>query len=118
MNYVIFMTNNSEKITEFQKKVYEITSRIPKGHIATYQQIAELTGNKGSARAVGNALNINPFDSKIVPCHRVIKSNGEVGGYASGTKNKIEKLINEGIAIDKGKINLNKFKFNFRELEE
>jgi methylated-DNA-[protein]-cysteine S-methyltransferase len=83
------------QITQFQKKVYEIVRQIPKGGIMTYKEVASAIGKPLAYRAVGNALNKNPFAPKV-PCHRVIKSNGDIGGFASGTKKKIELLKKEG----------------------
>jgi len=80
-------------ITEFQKKVYKIIKKIPKGELMTYKQVAEKLGNKNLARAVGNALNKN-YDFKI-PCHRVIRSDGKIGGYNRGINKKIIKLNKE-----------------------
>ena len=63
-------------ITEFQDKVYKICSKIPKGKVSTYGEIAKALGKTGPmSRAVGNALNKNPY-APIVPCHRVVKSDG------------------------------------------
>lgn len=91
-------------MVSFNEKVLMICSRIPKGKVSTYKEIARKIGSPNSARAVGNALNKNPFIGKI-PCHRVIRSDGFVGGYAKGTKRKIALLKKEGIKIDKnGKI--------------
>ena len=95
--------------TDFQKRVYEVLVRVPKGKITTYLWIAKKL--KNSPRAVGNALNKNPYPPRV-PCHRVIKSTGEIGGFASGTRNKIKLLRKEGIKIEKGKINLEKYGFN------
>ena len=86
----------------FASKVYEATKRIPKGKVATYSLIAKTIGKPKAARAVGNALNKNSF--KEVPCHRVINSNGKVGGYAYGTSGKIEILSKEGIKIENGRV--------------
>ena len=95
--------------TKFQERVYSILKKVPKGKVTTYKDISKVLGKK-SYRAVGNALNKNPY-SPQVPCHRVIKSNGEIGGFAFGTKKKIEMLKKEGIRIEKGKIDLEKFSF-------
>lgn len=81
-------------ITLFQQKVYDIVRKIPKGKVMTYKEVAEALGNPSSARAVGNTLNKNRF--KDVPCHRVIRSNGEIGGYYWGTKKKTTILKKEG----------------------
>lgn len=92
----------------FREKVYKLTAEIPKGKVATYSIIAQALGDKGKARAVGNALNKNK-DLQKVPCYRVVKSNGEIGGYAHGQQKKVEKLKIEGIEIKRRKIvNLDK----------
>ena len=89
---------------KFNQKVYKLCQKIPKGKISTYKEIAKKLNSK-AYRAVGNALNKNPYAPKV-PCHRVIKTNGEVGGFASGTKNKIKLLEKEGIKINNSKIDL------------
>lgn len=86
----------------FKNKVYEIVRRIPKGKILTYKKVAELIGNKNAWRAVGNILNKNK--NPKIPCHRVIKSNGQIGGYSRGVRKKIALLKKEGIIIKNGKI--------------
>ncbi|MDD5341359.1 MAG: MGMT family protein [Patescibacteria group bacterium] len=90
-------------MTNFQKKVLKLVSNIPRGKVSTYQFLAKKLGNKKLARAVGNALNKN---QKLItiPCHRVVKSNGLVGGYKLGTARKIKLLDSEGIIIKKEKI--------------
>jgi O-6-methylguanine DNA methyltransferase len=90
-------------MTEFKKKVLKILEKIPKGRVATYKEIAFAIGKPKAARAVGNVLNKNPNLIKC-PCHRVIKSDGSVGGYARGKKEKIKILRKEGIEIKNGKI--------------
>lgn len=97
----------------FPQQVYKLCSRIPKGKVSTYLEIARALHNPGAARAVGNALNKNPFAPQV-PCHRVIRANGAVGGFASGTKRKIALLKPEGIIIKQGKIDLNKYGYNFK----
>ncbi len=84
------------------KQVYELTKKIQKGKVTTYGEIARALGNSGYSRAVGNALNKNV--NKEVPCHRVVRSDGKVGGFRRGTKKKIEILKNEGIEIKNEKI--------------
>ncbi|MFX0097626.1 MAG: MGMT family protein [Candidatus Hodarchaeota archaeon] len=108
------MNKKNLSLSEFQKKVYRVCSKIPEGSVTTYGTIARILGNSSMARAVGNALNKNPFPSKEVPCHRVIRSNGEVGGFASGTKNKGTKnkiimLEKEGIEVIDGRVDLTRF---------
>ncbi len=87
----------------FKEKVYEVVAKIPKGEVLSYKQVAVLAGSKNASRAVGNIMNKNP-DTKIVPCHRVIKSDGTVGGYAYGAEAKIKKLKEEGLKIENGKV--------------
>ncbi len=86
----------------FSEKCYSLLRKVPKGKITTYKALAEKLGTK-AYRAVGNAMNKNPYAPRV-PCHRVVKSNGEVGGFFSGTKKKIEMLRKEGIPIKEGKI--------------
>ena len=81
----------------FSEKIYSITKSIPKGQTLTYKQVATRAGNPNASRAVGNILNKN-YD-KTIPCHRVIRSDGKIGGYNRGSENKIKILKNEG-AID------------------
>lgn len=78
----------------FRQKVLEITSKIPKGKTLTYKQVATKAGNPKASRAVGAILKTN-FDSNI-PCHRVIRSDGQTGGYNRGMENKIRILKKEG----------------------
>lgn len=86
----------------FSEKVYDLTKKIPNGRVSSYKIIAEKLNCK-AYRAVGNALNKNPY-APVVPCHRVIQSSGFIGGFASGTKNKIKMLEKEGIKIKDNKI--------------
>ena len=86
----------------FNNRCYEVLSLIPKGKISTYAEIAKALNSK-AYRAVGNAMAKNP-NPISTPCHRVIKSNGVVGGYALGTNKKIDLLRKEGINIKDGKV--------------
>jgi methylated-DNA-[protein]-cysteine S-methyltransferase len=95
---------NTIKLTDFQNLVYSCLKRVPKGRVVTYADLARMIGRPKSARAVGNALNKNPF-APIVPCHRVVASNGDIGGYAGGVPAKIKILQTEGITVCHGKIN-------------
>ncbi|MBF0483829.1 MAG: MGMT family protein [Candidatus Omnitrophica bacterium] len=72
------------KLTKFQWRVLELTFTIPLGETRTYQWVAKQLGKPGAVRAVGNALRRNPYPL-IIPCHRVVKSNGDVGGYEGGS---------------------------------
>jgi methylated-DNA-[protein]-cysteine S-methyltransferase len=86
--------------TKFQEQVYELCSMIPQGKVSTYKEIAKALGNVNCSRAVGNALNKNPY-APCVPCHRVINSDGKLGGFAFGTEKKVELLKEEGVRFDK-----------------
>jgi methylated-DNA-protein-cysteine methyltransferase related protein len=89
-----------------KEKVYEIVSKIPKGKVMTYGQVAELSGNQKASRAVGNILNMNA-DPKNIPCHRVVRSDGAISGYAfGGGEVKMKKLKKEGVEFKGNKVNL------------
>ena len=82
----------------FEIKVYKQAARIPRGCTRPYKWIAEKIKKPGASRAVGNALNKNPYPV-IIPCHRVIKSDGSIGGFARGRRAKMKLLKSEGIDI-------------------
>ena len=97
----------------FNNRCYEVLSLIPKGKISTYAEIAKALNSK-AYRAVGNAMAKNP-NPISTPCHRVIKSNGVVGGYALGTNKKTDLLRKEGINIKDGKVmNFKNIIFTFK----
>ncbi len=81
----------------FTDKVYEVVKKIPKGKVLTYKEVAKRAGNALASRAVGNILNKN-YNPKI-PCHRVIRTDGKMGGYNRGVKNKIKILKAEGVKL-------------------
>jgi len=83
---------------EFDSRCLELVDLIPKGRITTYKEIAKALNTK-AYRAVGNALNKNKNLIKT-PCHRVVRSDGSLGGYALGMAVKKELLISEGIVIE------------------
>lgn len=83
------------RTTSFQKKVYDAVKLIPKGQVRTYKEIADMTGSSFAFRAVGSALNKNMDPS--VPCHRVIRSDGKVGGFRDGSDVKLRLLQKEGV---------------------
>lgn len=95
----------------FRERVLEKVSEIPSGKVATYRQIACAVGKPDGSRAVGNALANNPNPVKI-PCHRVIKSDGRLGGY-SGPEKKEKLLEEEGIEVEDGRVNLDEFLTDF-----
>ena len=82
--------------TPFQQAVWHACMKIPKGQTRSYGWVAEQIGKPGAARAVGSALGKNPF-APIVPCHRVIKSDGTLGGFSApgGLASKLRLLIKE-----------------------
>ena len=87
----------------FSQKVLGVVKKIKKGEVLTYKEVAHLAGNKRASRAVGNILNKNKDLS--IPCYRVIRSDGQIGGYNRGKKNKLIKLSSEGIIFNnRGKI--------------
>ena len=88
--------------TEFQIKVWKAISNIPKGKILTYRELAKIIGKPKAARAIANACGKNPFPIKI-PCHRVIRSDGNIGGYSGkgGVNSKISLLKKEGVLFNK-----------------
>jgi len=95
----------------FSLRCYNLLRKVPRGKITTYKDLAEAMKTK-AYRAVGNAMNKNPYAPQV-PCHRVIKSSGEIGGFAFGTEKKTRMLKSEGITIDGGKIDLKKYGFRF-----
>ncbi len=86
----------------FSEKCYSLLRRVPKGKVTTYKEIAKSLRSR-AYRAVGSAMHCNPYAPEV-PCHRVVKSNGEVGGFALGKKKKIEMLKEEGINIKGNKV--------------
>ncbi len=102
-----------DKLTDFELKVLKKLARVPVGRVVTYGELAKAVSCPGASQAVGNAVRKNPWAPEV-PCHRVVKSNGQVGGYARGTRKKIEVLKKEGIDIKREKItDCEKFLFKF-----
>lgn len=87
--------SDKSKITPFAAAVYAYVRTIPRGQTRTYAQVAVAIGKPKAVRAVGNALNRNPF-APVVPCHRVVRSDGSIGGFASGSRKKKALLQKEG----------------------
>lgn len=84
------------------QKIYDLLCEIPKGKVTTYKELARKLKTKGY-RAIGQIVSANP-NAPEVPCHRVVKSDGAIGGYAFGVDKKINILATEGVNIDDGKI--------------
>ena len=86
-----------------EQKVYKKLLDVPKGKITTYGEWAKAAGFKNGQRLIGKIMNKNPYPV-LVPCHRVVMSTGNIGGYAYGEIVKIKMLSDEGIEITNGKI--------------
>mgnify|MGYP001251547101 CR=1 FL=1 len=86
-----------------EKKIYKKLLQVPPGYVTTYGELAKAINLKNGQRVVGQIMKKNPFPV-IVPCHRVVKSDGTVGGYAYGTDRKKYMLSKEGIKINNYKI--------------
>jgi methylated-DNA-[protein]-cysteine S-methyltransferase len=89
---------NLSKLTDFSAKVLKQACKIPCGKVDTYSGLAVKLGCPGAARAVGTALANNPFPV-IIPCHRVIRADGRLGGFGGGLKMKRELLEREGVNL-------------------
>jgi O-6-methylguanine DNA methyltransferase len=100
-------------VSRFAAKVYELTSRVPRGKVTTYGTIAKKMGRPNASRAVGAALRANPTPI-VVPCHRVVKGDGGLAGYggAKGVGRKAELLRKEGVAVKDGRVDLCRFLFS------
>lgn len=102
----------AKQVLSFNEKVWELTKKIPKGKVSTYREIAHALNTK-AYQAVGNALNKNPH-APLVPCHRVVPSDGSIGGFAHGPKKKMELLKKEGIEFEKDNVkNFSKVLYRF-----
>ena len=94
-------------------KVYTKLLQVPEGKVTTYGDLAKAVGLKNGQRIIGTIMKNNPFPV-IVPCHRVVKSNGKIGGYIYGERVKSQILAKEGIKIKAGRImDFDKEKFYF-----
>ena len=88
---------------KLEEKVYKKLLEVPQGKVTTYAELAKAIGLENGQRSIGRIMNKNPYPV-IIPCHRVILSNGKVGGYAWGEKVKATMLSKEGVKIKNGKI--------------
>ena len=96
-----------------EKKIYKKLLQVPSGKITTYGELSRAIGLKNGQRVIGRVMKNNPFPV-IIPCHRVVKSNREIGGYAFGVDIKRSMLTKEGICIKNNKIeNFEKSFFRF-----
>jgi len=86
-----------------EERIYKKLLQVPCGKITTYGELSRSVGLKNGQRVVGQIMKKNPFPV-IIPCHRVVKSNGDIGGYAFGINVKKTMLSKEGICIKKDRI--------------
>ncbi|MBW2967300.1 MGMT family protein [Candidatus Woesearchaeota archaeon] len=104
----------------FNSQVWELCKQVPRGKVTTYGEIARALGCK-AYQAVGNAMNKNPYgagmygldDNRMVPCHRVVNSDGKLGGFARGADAKKELLQREGVAVVDGRVDLKRHLHRF-----
>jgi len=91
----------------FRDKVYDLAKKIPQGKVATYGQLAELAGSPGAARAVGMCMKTNEHP-EIIPCYKVVASDGSLTGYSvgKGIITKKEKLLHDGVKFKSDKVDL------------
>ncbi len=105
-------------VTKFQNKVYLLCKKIPRGKVSTYREIGNSLGGKGQIyRAVGVALNKNPLAPEV-PCHRVVNSNGFVGGFAHGKMKKIKLLRKEGVEIIDDKVDFSRYLYRLTSIKK
>jgi len=90
------------KKENFNQRCYKLLKKVPRGKVTTYAEIARALRSR-AFRAVGQAMGRNP-DAPRVPCHRVICSDGRLGGYSGGIKKKIKLLHKEGVLVENGRI--------------
>jgi methylated-DNA-[protein]-cysteine S-methyltransferase len=86
------------RLQGFGRKILRQTARIPFGSVATYRDMATRAGSPGAVRAAGNALGANPVPI-VVPCHRVVRTGGGLGGYTGGLERKVALLELEGVSL-------------------
>ncbi len=95
----------------FNERCYSLLRQVPQGKVTTYKALAQALDTK-AYRAVGNAMNKNPYAPQV-PCHRVVNSNGALGGFAHGLPQKIKMLKAEGIKIVDNRIDMIQFGYTF-----
>ncbi|KYH40549.1 MAG: Methylated-DNA/protein-cysteinemethyltransferase [Candidatus Bathyarchaeota archaeon B63] len=93
--------------TEFERAVLMATLRIPRGKVTTYKRIAEMVGRPRACRAVGNALHKNPL-APIIPCHRVVRSDGTLAGEEGCVEARRLRLLEEGIRVEGNRVKLSR----------
>ena len=93
---ILSAISKNNDLSDFERAVYKAILKIPAGEVRTYKWVAEFLGKPRAYRAVGNALNKNPY-APVVPCHRIIRSDGSIGGFALGLSRKKRLLAKEGV---------------------
>jgi methylated-DNA-[protein]-cysteine S-methyltransferase len=96
--------NLANKIKIKNEDVYELLQKIPSGKVSTYGDLARALGNPSASRLIGKILGENPNPIRV-PCHRVVMSNGKLGGYRNGVDKKKELLEKEGLSFINGVVN-------------
>jgi len=102
-NHEDYIGENPVRSTIKVRDVYDLLLKIPAGNVSTYGDLAKALGNPLASRQVGRILGRNPNPIKV-PCHRVVMSNGKIGGYAYGSDKKRQLLENEGVAFSDEKV--------------
>ena len=100
-------TRSTGEPSSFDERVWALTERIPRGKVCTYGLIARKL-NTRAYRAVGSALNRNPYAPRV-PCHRVVGHDGHLRGFARGLEAKQRMLRAEGVAVVNGKVDLKRY---------
>lgn len=90
-------------MNDLERRVYKKLLKVPKGKVTTYGDLARAVGLQNGQRIIGQIMGKNPFPV-IIPCHRVVKSDGKIGGYYYGEKVKTKMLSDEGVLVKNGKI--------------
>lgn len=93
---------NDRSLTAYQRRCYALLLNVPSGKVVSYGDLAKALKNTG-ARAVGRCVGANPYAPEV-PCHRVVRSDGKLGGYSGGINKKIKLLRSEGIEVKGGQI--------------
>jgi len=88
-------------LTPFRRRIYENTMAVSRGKVASYGALAKKAGDDGAARAVGRAMRGNPYPL-IIPCHRIVRTDGTLGGFSYGAALKVKLLKMEGITFNPG----------------
>jgi methylated-DNA-[protein]-cysteine S-methyltransferase len=101
-----------DKTNDFRQRCYELVQRVPAGKVTTYAAIAKALGSS-ACRAVGSAM-ANNRRLFVIPCHRVVRANGDIGEYALGREKKTSLLKAEGVAVCNGRItDLDQYLYHF-----